>query len=64
MPPNQLDALLGLHQRIPHAPHTVAVGIPIETIARRPDIHQSRLEQWRNWNRLVRPKQRFFPPYL
>ena len=29
---------------IPKAPITVAVGIPKETIARRPDIYQARLE--------------------
>lgn len=42
--PNQLDCLLDLKHGIPEAPLSVAVGIPIETIARRPDICQSRLE--------------------
>jgi NodT family efflux transporter outer membrane factor (OMF) lipoprotein len=44
MVPNQLDALLNTHHGIPKAPVSVAVGIPMETLARRPDIHQSRLE--------------------
>jgi len=44
MMPNQLDCLLDSQQGIPEAPLSVAVGIPIETIARRPDIRQSRLE--------------------
>lgn len=43
MVPNQLDCLLDLEQGIPEAPLSVAVGIPIETIAKRPDIRQSRL---------------------
>jgi len=42
--PNKLDCLLDLQHGIPEAPLSVAVGIPIETIARRPDICQSRLE--------------------
>lgn len=42
--PNQLDCLLELQQGIPEAPICVAVGIPIETIACRPDIRQARLE--------------------
>lgn len=44
MVPNQLDCLLSLQEGIPEAPLSVAVGIPIETIARRPDISQLRLE--------------------
>lgn len=44
MVPNQLDGVLGERHGIPKAPVSVAVGIPIEAIARRPDIHQSRLE--------------------
>jgi len=42
--PNQLDCLLDSQHGIPKAPLSVAVGIPTETIARRPDICQSRLE--------------------
>lgn len=42
--PNGVNALLRKGHGIPKAPYSVAVGIPIETLARRPDIHQSRLE--------------------
>ncbi|MFI0435387.1 MAG: efflux transporter outer membrane subunit [Parachlamydiaceae bacterium] len=41
--PNQLDCLLDSQQGIPQAPFSVAVGIPVETIAKRPDVCQSRL---------------------
>jgi NodT family efflux transporter outer membrane factor (OMF) lipoprotein len=42
--PNDVDKLLTKNHRIPQAPQKIAVGIPIETIAQRPDIHQARLE--------------------
>ena len=42
--PNAVDALLHKTHGIPNAPSKVAVGIPIETLARRPDIHQARLQ--------------------
>jgi NodT family efflux transporter outer membrane factor (OMF) lipoprotein len=42
--PNGVDSLLQKGHGIPKAPYSVAVGIPKETIARRPDIHQARLE--------------------
>ena len=44
--PNSLavDALLAKKHGIPQAPQTVAVGIPKETLVKRPDIYQARLE--------------------
>ncbi|MFI4918481.1 MAG: efflux transporter outer membrane subunit [Legionellales bacterium] len=42
--PNGVDALLLKKPGIPLAPQTTAIGIPKETLARRPDIHQARLE--------------------
>jgi NodT family efflux transporter outer membrane factor (OMF) lipoprotein len=42
--PNGIDSLLKKNKGIPRAPYSVAVGIPKETLARRPDIHQARLE--------------------
>ncbi len=42
--PNQVDALLEKHHGIPVAPKTVAVGIPVDTLERRPDIYQARQE--------------------
>lgn len=42
--PNCVDDLLAKQKaKIPHAPATVAVGIPRETIAQRPDIYQARM---------------------
>jgi NodT family efflux transporter outer membrane factor (OMF) lipoprotein len=42
--PNGADSLLQKNQGIPRAPKTVAVSIPKETLARRPDIYQARQE--------------------
>ncbi|MGQ3890617.1 efflux transporter outer membrane subunit [Legionella sp. CNM-4043-24] len=42
--PNGADALLSKGHGIPKAPRTVAVGIPKETLMRRPDIFQAREE--------------------
>ena len=42
--PNGADGLLQKNHGIPKAPRTVAVGIPKETLARRPDIYQARQE--------------------
>ncbi len=42
--PGGADKLLKKTYGIPKAPYSVAVGIPKETIARRPDIHQARLQ--------------------
>ncbi len=61
MVPNQLDCLLALEQGIPEAPLSVAVGIPIETIARRPDIHQSRLEAVAQSELIGATKANLFP---
>lgn len=42
--PNEVNGLLGKSKGIPRAPVTLAIGIPRETLNRRPDIHQARLE--------------------
>lgn len=42
--PDKVDALLVNNQGIPQAPHTVAVSIPRETLAQRPDVYEARLE--------------------
>lgn len=42
--PDKVDALLTKNHRIPQAPTSVAVGIPVETLIKRPDIYQARLE--------------------
>lgn len=43
-PPDRIDAFLGKHTRIPETPVTIAVGIPKEALAQRPDIYQARME--------------------
>lgn len=42
--PNGVDTFLHKYRGIPKAPSTIAVGIPKEALARRPDVHQARLE--------------------
>lgn len=42
--PDQVDHLLGKSRGIPRASSKVELGIPKETLAQRPDIHQARLE--------------------
>lgn len=42
--PNGIDKEITKSRGIPKAPSSVAVGIPKEALARRPDIHQARLE--------------------
>ncbi len=42
--PNGIDGVIRPGKGIPRAPSSVAVGIPKEMLARRPDIHQARLE--------------------
>lgn len=61
MVPNQLDCLLDSRQGIPTAPSDVAVGIPIETIARRPDIRQSRFEALAQSELIGAAKANLFP---
>ena len=41
--PNQVDKLL-VKKGIPKTSRAIAVGIPLETLNNRPDVHQSRLE--------------------
>lgn len=42
--PNRIDGLLAKSKGIPNAPRRIAVGIPKEALAKRPDIHQARLQ--------------------
>ncbi|KTD49053.1 outer membrane efflux protein [Legionella rubrilucens] len=42
--PTQVDDLLKKGSGIPRAPVSVAIGIPKEALARRPDIYQARME--------------------
>lgn len=42
--PNGIDKVIQTSHGIPKAPSSVAIGIPKEALARRPDVHQARLE--------------------
>ena len=42
--PDKVDALLGKSRGIPRAPARIAVGIPKETLAKRPDIYEARMK--------------------
>lgn len=42
--PNQVDGLLSKPRRIPLAPSKIAVGIPRESLAKRPDIYEARMK--------------------
>lgn len=42
--PDRIDCLLIKGRPIPKAPRSVAVGIPVETLMKRPDIYEARLE--------------------
>lgn len=41
--PDKVDSLLGKSQSIPRVPRRIAVGIPRETLAQRPDIYEARM---------------------
>ncbi|KTD22560.1 efflux transporter outer membrane subunit [Legionella londiniensis] len=42
--PDKVDALLANNKKIPKAPAKIAVNIPREALAQRPDIYQARME--------------------
>ncbi|OGT58036.1 MAG: transporter [Gammaproteobacteria bacterium RIFCSPHIGHO2_12_FULL_42_10] len=59
--PNQLDVLINQGHGIPKAPISVAVGIPKETLARRPDIYEARLEAIAQLEMVGATKANLFP---
>ncbi|RUR13744.1 efflux transporter outer membrane subunit [Legionella sp. km772] len=59
--PNGVDGLLKKSYGIPKAPYSVAVGIPKETIARRPDIHKARLQAVQQGAAIGAIKAELFP---
>jgi len=61
--PNQLDAILNGHRGIPQVPLSVAVGIPKETLERRPDIYQARLEAISQSEMIGAEKANLFPAF-
>jgi NodT family efflux transporter outer membrane factor (OMF) lipoprotein len=61
--PNNVDNLLKKHRTIPNAPPKVAVGIPVETIAKRPDIYQARMEAIAQSEAIGATKANLFPAF-
>ena len=61
--PDKIDNLLIKKQHIPQAPTTVAVGIPKETLAQRPDIYQARLEAIAQSATIGSAKANLFPSF-
>ncbi|MDP3561614.1 MAG: efflux transporter outer membrane subunit [Legionellaceae bacterium] len=60
--PDQVDCFLtGKHGAIPKAPSSVAVGIPKETLMKRPDIYQSRMEVIAQSERIGAIKANLYP---
>lgn len=59
--PNQITSCLNKGYGIPHIPVSVAVGIPIETMERRPDIYQARLEAMAQSEMIGSTKANLFP---
>ncbi len=61
--PDCVDALLGRKQGIPKSPLTVAVGIPKETLIKRPDIYQARMEAIAQSELIGATKANLFPSF-
>lgn len=61
--PNQVDGLLMKKRGIPTVPLTVAVGIPKETIAKRPDVYQARLEAIAQSEAIGATKANLYPSF-
>lgn len=59
--PNQIDTYLNSDHGIPRVPVSIAVGIPKETLARRPDIYQARLEAIAQSEMIGATKANLFP---
>jgi NodT family efflux transporter outer membrane factor (OMF) lipoprotein len=59
--PHEVDKLLIRSKGIPHAPSQIEVGIPKETLAKRPDIHQARLEAVAQLEKIGATKANLFP---
>jgi NodT family efflux transporter outer membrane factor (OMF) lipoprotein len=59
--PDKMDTLLAKKQGIPKAPPSVAVGIPREAMAKRPDILQARMEAVAQSELIGAAKANLFP---
>ncbi len=61
--PDEVDGLLMKQHGIPKAPAKVAVGIPKETLARRPDVYQARQEAIAQLASIGAVKANLFPSF-
>ncbi len=61
--PNHVDALLPNKQGIPKSPSSVAVGIPKETLVKRPDIYQARMEAIAQSEAIGAAKANLYPAF-
>ena len=61
--PNGIDPFLVKKQGIPHAPTKVAVGIPKETLAQRPDIYQARMQAIAQSEAIGATKANLYPSF-
>ncbi len=61
--PTDVDKLLQKHRGIPRAPASVATGIPIEAMAKRPDIFQARMEAIAQSESIGAVKANLFPSF-
>lgn len=61
--PDQVDALLGKYHGIPSAPARIAVGIPRETLAHRPDIYEARMKVITQSEMIGAAKAQLFPSF-
>lgn len=61
--PDHVDGMLGKQRGIPHAPNRVAVGIPRETLAKRPDIYEARMNVIAQSEMIGAIKAELFPSF-
>ena len=59
--PDKVDGFLTQSQGIPHAPAKIAVGIPREALAKRPDIYESRMNVITQSELIGAKKAQLFP---
>lgn len=61
--PDKVDGFLGKNRGIPRAPLSVAVGIPLETLVKRPDIYQARMEAVAQSEAIGATKANLYPAF-
>ncbi len=63
LPPDQVNPLILKQYGIPKAPTKVAVGIPKETLEKRPDVHQARLDAIAQSEAIGAAKANLYPAF-